>query len=550
MINSNGKSSNMSQVKFIQLGTVSEPKKNYEINGSNEYSTLLSQVIQNRPGAIIFTTFIKSAASKPENEIYVNGQLYSVSGGGSGSGAVYYGTDKVDADGQIINFSSNHEGAVPEKGNVYIYDPADDTGKTNGGNIADCTAYYYDGTKWVAFTGNVNAENVWFPDGVQRTAGWGTKLATTNNTVTTECKNKNLKQLLEYYLVTTLWPSNVTTSQTAAPIFTATDGTITCDDDTEYLLVPNTDTNPTVTFTYTALDSKSMSKTSPYSVYSTISGMTYGYKESESGNRIANTSVNSTPKSITYTISSASGSIQVGKLGKNGAIDSNYSGTTVTVSDTQDKATWTYTVPAKELTDNGSITAISGGTYFKSQRATWKYNDSKVTTITPNNIGPLYYCNNKLEVDLDHTKTTVTTQISLPSEPTGNRSTKTFNYKVYQPIFLYKGTTKINIGDLKFYGSSNTYTFKLNTTLSGETEADNSSKLLLYIPQSATLKDNKLKLGNADYIMEYSSNSDNVTLSVPKSSTENVTLPYKKYHFQTGFSGAGTAETFVTITLS
>lgn len=195
----------MSQVKFIQLGTVSEPKKNYEVNGSNEYSTLLNQAIQDHPGAVIFTTFIKSATGKPKNEIYANGQLYSA--GGSGSGAVYYGTVDVGANGQIENFSSNHEGAEPEVGNVYIYDPDDDAEKTSGGNIADCTAYYYDGGKWVAFTGNVNAENVWFPNGIDRTEAWGTKTKDSSGTIQNECVDMNLREVLDYYLVKEMDPT-------------------------------------------------------------------------------------------------------------------------------------------------------------------------------------------------------------------------------------------------------------------------------------------------------------------------------------------------------
>lgn len=187
----------MGQVKFIQLGTNVEPKKDYEVSSVNEYRTELASAIANYPGAVIFTTFKKSENGKPKNEIYANGQLYSA---GGGSGAVYYGTVAVGADGQIEDFSLNHEGAEPEKGNVYIYDPEDNSSKTLGGNIADCTAYYYNGEEWVAFTGNVNAENVWFPNGVDRTEVWGAA-TTANATPKSECIGSNLKELLENYLV-------------------------------------------------------------------------------------------------------------------------------------------------------------------------------------------------------------------------------------------------------------------------------------------------------------------------------------------------------------
>ena len=269
----------MSQVKFIQLGTVSEPKKNYEINGSNEYSTLLSQVIQNRPGAIIFTTFIKSAASKPQNEIYVNGQLYSVGGDGfrSGSGAVYYGTDEVDADGQIINFSSNHEGAVPEKGNVYIYDPADNSEKTNGGNIADCTAYYYDETKWVAFTGNVNAENVWFNQDFILAGNYtqvGNITKDLNGTGTLSSNKKNLKQVLESVFTKELYPQNITgPTYTFSASITAPSIVIKKSSATSNL------SSGTKLEVGTQLSlSKLVQNSSSSSEQITVSGLTYGYK--------------------------------------------------------------------------------------------------------------------------------------------------------------------------------------------------------------------------------------------------------------------------------
>lgn len=265
----------MSQVKFIQLGTVSEPKKNYEIEGVNEYSTVLSHIIQDHPGAVIFTTFIKSASSKPESEIYANGQLYSVSGGGSG--AVYYGTDKVNADGQIENFSSNHEGAVPEKGNVYIYDPTDDTRKTNGGNIADCTAYYYDETKWVAFTGNVNAENVWFKDDLVLAGAYtqvGNITKDLNSTGTLASKNKNLKQVLESVFTKELYPQNITgptytfSTSVAAPSIVIKKASSTTD------LSSGTSLEVGTQLSLSAL----VQNNSSSSEQITVSGLTYGYK--------------------------------------------------------------------------------------------------------------------------------------------------------------------------------------------------------------------------------------------------------------------------------
>lgn len=200
----------MAQVKFMQLGTNANPKKDYLVDNVNEYRTDLAQAIADYPGAIIFTTFKKSAtAARAKNEIYANGQLYSA--GGSGSGAVYVGSTEV-TNGVISNFSTLFEGAEPEDGNVYIYSPNPDGHTIEGENIADRTAYYYQAGegntgKWVAFTGNVNAENVWFPNGVDRTEAWGTKPKDRTGQIQNECVDMNLREVLDYYLVKEMDPT-------------------------------------------------------------------------------------------------------------------------------------------------------------------------------------------------------------------------------------------------------------------------------------------------------------------------------------------------------
>ena len=60
--------------------------------------------------------------------------------------------------------------------------------------------------KWVAFTGNVNAENVWFPNGVDRTEAWGTKQKDSTGQIQNECVDMNLREVLDYYLVKEMDP--------------------------------------------------------------------------------------------------------------------------------------------------------------------------------------------------------------------------------------------------------------------------------------------------------------------------------------------------------
>lgn len=449
----------MSQVKFIQLGTVSEPKKNYEVNGSNEYSTLLNQAIQDHPGAVIFTTFIKSATGKPKNEIYANGQLYSA--GGSGSGAVYYGTVNVGTDGQIENFSKDHDGAEPEVGNVYIYDPKDtstgtinasngDQDKTKGGYIADCTAYYYNGSKWVAFTGNVNAENVWFPDGVQRTAGWGIKNATTNNTVTTECKNNNLKQLLEYYLVQEVWPTP-SIGHSQVPNFSVTAGDVSI---AESDLTLTYNQSKTVKVTYTAPTTTSVATS--YTPQSYISKMTYGYKESLTGDKNPSDSKTVQSNIVYSTVSNpAQGDIKVG-IKKGDTIDDTNCNT-ATPSAQITKVEYTYTVPTDAITSNSGITVtfISGGTYADNFKCSWKdAKNNKVTQVTCPSISSIYYLSNKGAADEDHTKSISEQLQTLPTTPSHSHNTISLNYKVGYPVYL---RYKSNANSSWTYTTAKTY---------------------------------------------------------------------------------------------
>lgn len=69
------------------------------------------------------------------------------------------------------------------------------------------TAYIYIDNKWHVLDGNVDATNVFFKDGVDRTAAIGCLSA--SDEIKNEGKNFNLKELLEYYLVQEIYPANI-----------------------------------------------------------------------------------------------------------------------------------------------------------------------------------------------------------------------------------------------------------------------------------------------------------------------------------------------------
>lgn len=56
------------------------------------------------------------------------------------------------------------------------------------------TAYYYDGTNWVAFDGNYSAENVYFPEDLMTTSAIG-NITLTNGQATIAAKGKNIKEV-------------------------------------------------------------------------------------------------------------------------------------------------------------------------------------------------------------------------------------------------------------------------------------------------------------------------------------------------------------------
>lgn len=96
----------------------------------------------------------------------------------------------------------------PKNGDYYIQETP-----INGSDVPSRTAYIYNGTAWQALDGNVTAENVYFPDGLQRTAKFGFQPESEN--IKTECVGLNLKDLLEWYLVEEKYPSINITQATA-----------------------------------------------------------------------------------------------------------------------------------------------------------------------------------------------------------------------------------------------------------------------------------------------------------------------------------------------
>lgn len=106
----------------------------------------------------------------------------------AGAPTLYQGTDIIveEAVGD----------ATPKKGDFCVISTSigTDTGKYSK------TAYWYDGAAWVAMDGNVNAENVYFPEDLMTTSAIG-NITLTNGQATIPAAGKNLKQVFDTIFV-------------------------------------------------------------------------------------------------------------------------------------------------------------------------------------------------------------------------------------------------------------------------------------------------------------------------------------------------------------
>ena len=102
--------------------------------------------------------------------------------------------------------SPEESGLAPSHGDYYV---KEEVITEKLGAEPRRTAYIYnaDDEIWQALDGNVDATNVFFKNGVNRTAAIGVLPATVNGEIENEGKAMNLKELLEYYLVEEMYPT-------------------------------------------------------------------------------------------------------------------------------------------------------------------------------------------------------------------------------------------------------------------------------------------------------------------------------------------------------
>ena len=355
----------MSKVKFIQIGSDSLVYAEYKVK--------LDAALASYPGAIIFGTYYDATKKKTCQEIWANGKQYSV---GAGSDARFYeGTQTPEA------YFAEHTEFTPLHGDYYI--KKSDLNGNASDNIEERTAYVYDAvnTVWVALSGNYDALNVYFPNGIDRTEMWGIAGVETD-IQEEECKNMNLKDLFEHYLVKEKFPStSETTANTSIPDWSISSNTKpslsvlvseggaaatsgqTVEVGTEFFAATRT-YDTTVTAKEGASTSVSNGTEKTYSLGpSTISGMKYGFwsKADHDANHL-----------------DASHLVKVQSVTFNGTAVSDSDSHTYTPNDTRQTASGTYAYVSSGTSEMKYAVSVFGEPYGSADSAT----DSGDSTLT------------------------------------------------------------------------------------------------------------------------------------------------------------------------
>ena len=520
----------MNQVKFIQLTATT----------TENYQSKIEQTLQSCPGAIIFV----ANNGEGKQEIWANGQKYEVGGGASN---VIYGDKPVNANGKVVLEEDENGDPVKvqsgEEGSIYVYK-----------GLTSQTAYYWSDDKWEPF--NVDAENVWFPNGFRRTEAWGV-VGATNGTVENDIKPgigespKNLIQVFEHYLVKPTFPSNVqVTCANPSPTFTAkyTESTpviISAKNDSTNLsndayVLAGTSISLNATYKY-AIEVNEHETSLTFGPM-TISGMEYGYTALDSSNneiKSEDTIITGTPVTITSTL----GDLQGGSV----TFDITKSGTSVETNtqDTADSTSRQNTCTRSDvLTLGDNVYTATGSTTDKLTRTLSPAISNNQVEVSPISYKNVEYWNNKK----DDQKSVPTSDIN----PYNNKNlsvnysttagvgeaTNEITIKGYLPIYYgfidshTASITSLNALDPKT-GSNGYVGGQKQVTLTPNSNQD-SSVVMPYIVIPSTCSISSVKYGT--YSLNVS--KDNEKLSVKNGGGTDVT--YTSYLIKDSWAyGAG-----------
>ena len=505
----------MSKVKFIQLTATS----------TTDYQSKIEQTLQSYPGAIIFV----ANNGDGKQEIWANGQKYEV---GGGAGNVIYGDKPVNASGQVVLEEDGDGNPVKvqsgEEGSIYVYK-----------GLTSQTAYYWSAEgKWEPF--NVDAENVWFPNGFRRTEAWGV-IGATGGAVENDIKPgvgespKNLIQVFEHYLVKPAFPSNVqVTCANPSPTFTAkytnsTPVTISAKKGSTnltngaYALVG---TSISLDATYNYAMSVNAHTTSLTFGPMTISGMEYGYTALDSSNneiKSEDTIITGTPVTITSTL----GNLQVGTA----TFDITKSGTSVGthMQDTANSTSKQNTCKRSDSLQLGdNVYTATGSTTDKLTRTLSPAISNNQVEVSPISYTNVKYWNNKKDDQKDVPTSTINPynnkNLSVNYSTTAgvNEVDASITIKGYLPIyygFITSATTSISsLTGLTEKTGSEGYTGTAKTITIKPSLEQSSSGFTPYIVLPDTCRISSCKYGSYTFTPV----EDNTKLTVKNGSDEDI----------------------------
>lgn len=508
----------MAEVKFIQIGANQELIWDDSVTpAASSYNAVRNEAIHNYPGSVIFGQYKKSAgATKVYYELWANGKEYKIGGGEDLT--LFSGSDDP-----WTYFTTGHDGAseTPAVGTYYIKI----VGSARTAYILTNDSYTLE-SSWAALSGNVNAENVFFPNGFERTEAWGTAASSTLPVTDTDIVGHNLKDVFEYYLVKETWPSvGTATDNSTAPSFTAQDAGTT-------LVVKYTDTDgddisngdnvlynsvvyikntykPTLTATATPSETLVFGPNKIIDMYSkgwstTVSGGTITASDTRSGSTISATrGIVTTNNSGTNKTAIKINSTQVGEVSESG-------GNNVAIEHTINNETTLGTKTISVVNTNGNsitTTYTSGG--------------SSVTSVSIPAIGDTYYLSNKGNRQSDKKISKAAVTVNLPTTASKTVSSTELSYKVYLPVYVSKTGTQ---SEKKYYGSA---MFVYNSS--------NGDTLGVQFPGDATTRANwYVKFPASTSIQTFTVNNESVsayTISDISETINGATVSYKKLQF-------------------
>lgn len=429
-----------SQVPFIQVTTY----KTYD-----QLAALASQY----PNAIIFYKAENPSTNLTEASIWAHGLEYKTGGGNT---RVRIGSVDIDPTDATVGF-----GSAPALGDFYIKETA--IANTNPVQYSR-TAYVYalnssNELVWQVLDGNVNAENVYFPTGFERTEKWGVKQSENSvPTVDQGTVGKNLKDVFEYYLVKEKWPdptpSTSDGSQVTTDTFAVVDGGATLS-----LKLNTSGGNNIDTYVLYGNDVyasgeyiTTLTKTASPGIItyndSRITGMSFGYGTSASSGRTSSDQAKpATLQTFSRTVTDNQ-NVTSGKATSKMYYD-NPEGTDDPVESAENNASGGADI---KLSTTHTISEPAIGTHtvslINTNAASWGRSFSPNTNVTTSNISAVYYCTNKGNTDGSHYKSVTGKTINLPassvscSNPSGAEKSFTVYYPVYGNMKNASGTVQ------------------------------------------------------------------------------------------------------------